>query len=53
MGNEGIGGLGVEVAASPVEMGVVLDGNSPALWLIVGLGLVCLLWGRKFARLLR
>lgn len=53
MGTEGMGSMVADVAASPVEMSVSFDGSSPAMWLIVGAGLVCLLWGRKIARLLR
>lgn len=53
MGAEGTGGMVMDVAASPVEISAALEGGSPAMWLIVGVGLVCLLWGRKIARLLR
>lgn len=48
-----MGGTMVDVSASPVEMSAAFDGSGPAMWLIVGAGLVCLLWGRKVARLLR
>ena len=45
------GGMVVDAATSAFEAGNILANVSPETWLLVGLALACVLWGRKIGRL--